>query len=266
MSVLSTAYPSNLSENQFELLQDLLPPAKPNGRPRTVDLREVINAILYVLVEGIRWRSMPSNFPNWSTVYSYFRQWRKDGTWVAVYDQLRAWERIEQRRHPYASEGALDSQSVKSAAGVQEQVGYDSGKKIKGRKRFALVDTLGLMIRVKVMAASVGEREGGKQVLKQAKQMGVQASRLDTIWVDGGFSGAPFLMWVMDVCRWIVEVVSRPAGSKGFVLLAKRWVVERTFGWLMHCRRLVRDYERLPETSETFIYIAMIRILLRRLA
>jgi transposase len=125
---------------------------------------------------------------------------------------------------------------------------------------------LGLILRVLVTAASVGEREGGKRVLKRVKRMNKAVSRLTTIWVDGGFDGAPFLMGVMDVCRWIVQVVLRPEQSKGFVLLKKRWVVERTFGWLMGCRRLVRDYELLPETSETFIYLAMIRIMLRRLA
>ncbi|KGF71385.1 hypothetical protein DO97_17200, partial [Neosynechococcus sphagnicola sy1] len=137
---------------------------------------------------------------------------------------------------------------------------------IKGRKRFMTVDTLGLLLRVLVTAASVPEREGAKQVLQQVKQMGQGVSRLHTIWADGGFDGNPFLMWVMDVCRWIVEVVLRPEQTKGFVLLKKRWVVERTFGWLMGYRRLVRDYELWPETSETFIYLAMIRIMVRQLA
>jgi transposase len=145
-------------------------------------------------------------------------------------------------------------------------VGFDAGKKIKGRKRFITVDTLGLILRVLVTAASTGEREGGKTVLHQVRQRGKAVSRLHTIWVDGGFDGEPFMQWVICFCRWIVQVVLRPEQSKGFVLLKKRWVVERTFGWLMHCRRLVRDYELLPETSQTFIYLAMIRIMVRRLA
>lgn len=149
---------------------------------------------------------------------------------------------------------------------LYKAVGYDAGKQIKGRKRFMTVDTLGLVLRVLVTAASVGEREGGKLVLKKVKQMGKKVSRLTTIWIDGGFDGAPFMMWVMDFCRWIVQVVLRPEQTKGFVLLKKRWVVERTFGWLMGCRRLVRDYELLPQTSETFIYLAMIRIMVKRLA
>jgi transposase len=263
---MSKAYPSNLSRDQYEFLSDLLPDAKPGGRPREVDLWEVLNAIFYVLVEGVRWRALPGDFPAWQTVYTYFRNWRKDGTWVRIHDQLREWTRIEQNRQPSPSEAIIDSQSVKTAAMVSQSVGYDAGKKIKGRKRFMSVDTLGLVLRVLVTAADVGEREGGKQVLKRVKQQGKSVARLTTIWADGGFDGAPFMMWVMDVCRWIVQVVLRPEQTKGFVLLKKRWVVERTFGWLMGCRRLVRDYELLPQTSETFIYLAMIRIMVRRLA
>lgn len=263
---MSKAYPSNLTQAQFEYLNDLLPEAKPGGRPRSVELWEVLNAIFYLLVEGCRWRSLPGDFPPWQTVYYYFRTWRKDGTWLKLHDQLRAFTRLEQGRQVSPSEAIVDSQSVKSAAMLDEDIGYDAGKHIKGRKRFTTVDTLGLVLRVFVTAASVGEREGGKQVLKQVKQMGKSVSRLHTIWVDGGFDGAPFMKWVMDSCRWIVEVVLRPEQTKGFVLLKKRWVVERTFGWLMGCRRLVRDYERLPQTSETLIYLAMIRIMVRRLA
>lgn len=264
---MSKVYPSNLSYAQYEFLSDIIPEAKPGGRPRAVDIWEVLNAIFYVLVEGVRWRALPGDFPAWQTVYTYFRNWRQDGTWVKIHDYLREWTRMEQNRHRSPSEAIIDSQSVKSAAMVSSvQVGFDKGKLIKGRKRFLTVDTLGLVLRVFVSAASVGEREGAKQLLKRVKRMGQAVSRLHTLWVDGGFAGAPFMIWVMDVCRWIVQVVLRPEQSKGFVLLKKRWVVERTFGWLMNCRRLVRDYEGLPETSETFIYLAMIRIMVRRLA
>jgi transposase len=263
---MSKAYPSNLSQSQFEFLNELIPAAKPGGRPRQVEMWDVLNAIFYLLVEGCRWRALPGDFPAWQTVYTYFRNWRKDGTWLKMHDQLHEWVRIEQDRHRSPSEAVIDSQSVKSAAGVSAAVGYDAGKQIKGRKRFMTVDTLGLVLRVWVAAASVPEREGGKTVLKQVKQMGKKVSRLHTIWADGGFDGEPFLVWVMEVCRWILQVVLRPKETKGFVLLKKRWVVERTFGWLMGCRRLVRDYELLPETSETLIYLAMIRIMVKRLA
>ena len=263
---MSKAYPSNLTRVQYEFLQDMIPEPKPGGRPREVDLWSVLNAIFYVLVEGVRWRALPGDFPPWQTVYTYFRNWRQDGTWIKIHDSLREWTRIDLERHPSPSEAIIDSQSTKSAAMVHRSVGYDAGKKIKGRKRFMTVDTLGLVLRVLVTAASVGEREGGKQVLKQVHQMGNKVSRLTTIWVDAGFNGTPFMWWVMDLYRWIVQVVLRPQEHKGFVLLRKRWVVERTFGWLMGCRRLVRDYALLPETYETFIYLVMIRIMLRRLA
>ncbi|MBH8573698.1 IS5 family transposase, partial [Nostocaceae cyanobacterium CENA369] len=258
---MTKAYPSNLTHAQYELLSDMIPEAKPGGRKREVEMWEVLNAIFYVLVEGVRWRSLPGDFPAWQTVYTYFRNWRKDGTWLHIHDSLPEWTRIEIERHRSPSEAIIDSQSVKSAATVSQQVGFDAGKKIKDRKRFMTVDTLGLVLRVLVTAANVGEREGGKKVLKRVKQSRTQGCRLTIIWVDGGFNGEPFMQWVMDFCRWIVQVVLRPEQTKGFVLLKKRWVVERTFGWLMGCRRLVRDYQLLPETSQTFIYVAMIRIM-----
>lgn len=263
---MSKSYPSDLSREQFEALNALLPPAKPGGRPRSVDMWAVLNAIMYVLVEGIQWRALPSDFPKWQTVYTYFRKWRKDGTWIAIHDELYRRERLVSGRDPSPSEAVLDSQSVKSAAMVHEAVGFDAGKQIKGRKRFAVVDTLGLLMRVWVTSAKTPEREGAKTVLKRVRALGERVWRLHTVWADGGFSGPDFMMWVMDHCRWILTVVLRPQQTKGFVVLKKRWVVERTFGWLMHCRRLVRDYEQLPETSETFIYLAMIRVMIRRQA
>ena len=223
-------------------------------------------------------------------MYTYFalrvtrhaRNWRKDGTWVAIHEKLRDWVRSQQERKPAPSEAIIDSQSVKTAAMLNQSVGYDAGKKIKGRKRFLTVDTLGLVLSVFVTAASQTERQGGKAVLERLKekadaialrspqralhQAGTRIARLHTIWVDGGFTGDTFMMWVMDLCHWVVQVVLRPQEHKGFVLLPKRWVVERTFGWLSWCRRLSRDHEGLPETSEMWIYIAMIRIMVRRLA
>ena len=265
--MMSTAYPSNLTQAQFEYLSKLIPEAKPGGRPREVDLWEVLNAIFYVVVEGCRWRALPRDFPAWQTVYTYFRNWRKDGTWLNMHDTLREWTRIEAERYPSPSEAIVDCHCVKSVAGVSQLVGYDAGKGIKGRKRFATVDTLGLVLRVLVTAASMPEREGGKQVLSQVNQMGQSVSRLHTIWADGGFDGSSFLIWVMDTCRWILQVVLRPQQTLMLCLAQKTrlwWSAHA--GWIMHCRRLVRDYELLPETSETFIYLAMIRIMVRRLA
>jgi transposase len=263
---MSKAYPSNLTAEQFELIEPLLPGAKAGGRPRQVEIFAVLNAILYVVCEGCRWLALPGDVPAWQTVYTYFRNWRKDGTWIKVHDHLREWVRVDQDRFPSPTEAIIESQSVKTAAMVTQDVGYDGGKLIKGRKRFLTVDTLGLVLRVFVTAASVGEREGGKQVLQRVQQMGQAVCRLHLIWVDGGFDGEPFMRWTMDVCRWFIQVVLRPEQTKGFVLLKKRWVVERTFGWLVWCRRLNKDYEHLPQTSETLIYLAMIRMMVRRLA
>ena len=249
---MNKAYPSNLTNAQFELLSDIIPEPKPGGRPREVDMWSVLNAIFYLLCEGCQWRSLPGDFPAWQTVYTYFRKWRQDGTWIEIHDSLRDWTRIEQDRHKCPSEAIIDSQSVKSAAMLCEAVGYDAGKNIKGRKRFNTVDTLGLVLRVLVTAANVIEREGGIQVLQRVHQTGKTVWRLHTIWaarfggklppksclVDGGFNGDNFLKLVMDVCHWLVQVVLRPKEHQGFVLLPKRWVVERTFGWLMNCRRL----------------------------
>lgn len=161
----------------------------------------------------------------------------------------------------------LDRQSVKSAAFVSQEVGYDAAKQIKGRKRHLTVDSLGLILRVLVTGANLPDREGGKRVLKQVKAMTPERTqRLFLVWADGGYSGNPFLVWVMDVLHWVLQIVLRPEEQKKFVLLPKRWVVERTFGWLMNHRRLVRDYEWLPKSVESMIYIAMIRNMLRRLA
>lgn len=203
---MNKAYSSNLSQAQFELIEPLLPAAKPGGRPREVEMWAVLNAIFYVVVQGCKWRDLPGEFPVWQTVYTYFRNWRKDGTWIRIHDRLRDWVRVAEDRFPSPSEAILDSQSVKSAAMVHQSVGFDSGKLIKGRKRFVCVDTLGLVLRIWVGAASVGERQGGKQVLQRVKTMDKAVSRLHTVWVDGGFDGAPFMQWVMNVCHWIVQL------------------------------------------------------------
>ncbi len=263
---MTKAYSSNLTAGQWELIESLIPPAKPGGRHRQVEIWDILNAIFYVLTQGCTWRNVPGDFPAWQTVYTYFRNWKQDGTWVAIHERLRDWVRSEQERKPEPSEAIIDSQSVKTAALVSKEVGFDAGKKIKGRKRFLTVDTLGLVLSVLVTAASQTERDGGKAVLEKLKSKGKRNGRLHTIWVDGGFTGDSFLIWVMDFCRWVVSVVLRPQERKGFVLLPKRWVVERTFGWLSWCRRLNRDHEVLPSTSETWIYLAMIRIMVRRLA
>jgi transposase len=263
---MPSAYASYLTRDQWELLNSLLPGPKATGRPRSVDLYDVVNAILYVLTSGCAWRLLPTDFPPYSTVYYYFRQWSQDGTWKRVHDHIVEWVRVVDERPKTPSAGALDSQSVPTAVMVNKAVGYDAGKKIKGRKRFTLVDTLGLLMAVKVVAASTPERQGAKQLLQSVKVERERLPRLTRIWVDGGFSGEDFLKSIIDLFGLILEVVLRPQDKSGFVLLPRRWVVERTYGWLHWCRRLNVDYERLPESSEAFIYIAMIRLMLRRLA
>lgn len=259
------AYATELTLAQYELFASLLSPAAKSGRPRRVNLMLVVQAILYVLVSGCAWRLLPNEYPPHSTVYYYFRKWRNDGSWKRIHDHLVQWARVDANRHSSPTAASLDSQTVPTAVMVHQAVGYDGGKKIKGRKRFTLVDTLGLLIVVQVVAASVPEREGAKQLLATLHQERHRVPRLVHIWVDGGFSGEEFLHWVIDPFRWI-EVVLRPAGTQGFVLLPKRWTVERTYGWLHWCRRLNVDYERLPASSEAFIQVAMIRLMLRRLA
>ena len=247
---MTKAYPNDLTQEQWELIAELFPAAKTGGRPRTTVILAVLNAILYVLCQGCTWRALPGDFPSWSTVYGYFRRWQKDGTWVKVHDKLYQWVRVSAGREPSPSEVAVDSQSVETATMINQDVGYDAGKHIHGRKRHLTVDMLGLVLRVVVTSACVPERLGGKQVLHRVHQMGNQVKRLHTVWMDGGYRGEDFRRWIIDRFRWIVEIVLRPLEKKGFVQLPKRWVVERTFGWLNWCRRLSKDYERLPATSE----------------
>lgn len=263
---MTKAYPSNLTEDQYEFLVSMLPADKERGRPRTTSLWDILNAMFYVLCEGCTWRGLPGDFPAWQTVYTYFRRWKNDGTLLAIHDRLYVMSRLAAGRDASPSETILDSQTVKSATMIAKAVGYDGAKKSKGRKRHLTVDTLGLVLRVLVTAANVPEREGGKQVLEKVKQMGQAVHRVHTVWVDGGYDGNPFYEWAIDALRWVIWTVLRPEASKGFVLLKKRWVVERTFGWWNRYRRLSKDYEVLPETSEALIYLVMIRIMVRRLA
>jgi putative transposase len=253
-------YPSDLTDTQWQYIKDLIPAAKPGGRPRHVDMRLVVNAIFYVVVGGIQWRMLPREYPKWPTVYHYFRRWRDDGTWQRIHDTVRAQLRRYAGRHKHPTAGCLDSQSVKKAArpGV---CGYDAGKQITGRKRHVLVDTLGLLVTVVVTAASVQDRDGARLVLHR---LGGAGKKLRRIWVDGGYRGS-LLAWAWSHCHLILQVVLRSEEQRGFRVLPRRWVVERTFAWLMQHRRLVRDYEETTASSEALIYIAMTRLMLRRL-
>ena len=218
-------YTSNLTYEQFELIKPLLPPAKKGGRPRCVCLFSVLNAIFYLVVQGCKWRDLPADFPPWQTVYTYFRNWRLDGTWDMIHQHLRILNRVMSGREESPREVIVDSQSVPTSTMVNKAVGYNTHKATKGRKRHTVVDTLGLVMCVLVTAANVPEREGGKKVLARLQQLGEQVCRLFLVWVDGGYSGEPFLRFVMDTFGWIVQMVLRPQESKDFILL-------KNVGWL----------------------------------
>ena len=258
---VATFYTS-LTDAQWAFLKRLLPKRRKRGRPPT-DRRRILDALFYVVKGGIQWRLLPACFPPWKTVYHVFRLWSRDHTWEALNARLRAHVRTAGGKRARPTAAILDSQSVKSDP-HGGAVGYDAAKKIKGRKRHLLVDTLGLVLGVLVTPASTPEREGAKALL--APLLG-WFTWLRLLWVDGGYSGATFAQWVQGIRPKLeVAVVKRSDDVRGFRVLPRRWVVERTFGWLMRQRRLVRDYETTETSAQAWIYIAMIRIQLRRLA
>lgn len=256
-------YPTDLTDAQWLIIEPLIPPAKHGGRRRTVCPREVLCAIFYVLRSGCAWRLLPHDFPPWNTVYGYFRTWQKEQVWEAINDALREAVRLEAGREAQPSMALIDSQSVKTSSVAGER-GLDPFKSVKGRKRHILVDTMGLLLAVVVHTANTQDRKGARWVLARALAKGFE--RLELILADGGYESQPLLDWLAAQIHWVFALVKRPEGQKGFVVQAQRWVVERTFAWLGRYRRLSKDYEVLPESSEAFIYLAMIHLMLRRLA
>ena len=264
----SSQYRTDLTDDQWAFVQPYLPTPKwkPGGRGRPpCDLRRIINGILYLNKTGCQWRMIPKEFGNWSTIYSYFKRFRELGVWAHIMEQLRQTERRTQGRNREPSAGSIDSQSIKTAT-QHEDIGYDGNKKIKGRKRHILVDTLGLIIAVVVTDASVNDREGLVELLTQYFADG--AKRLRKIWVDGAYPAEWLEEWVRGLKRTHkIDLESKTnQEGKGFQVLPWRWAVERTFSWLLNDRRHSRDYERQTINSAAMIQISMIRLLLNRLA
>src|SRR5918998_2849577 len=247
-------YPSDTNDAQWALIEPLLPEAKTGGRPEKHRRRALVDAILYVVRTGCAWRQLPGDFPPWQTVYWYFNQWEQARVTEKILPVVRGQLRVAEGRAPEPSAGLIDSQSVKGADTVgRDSRGYDAGKRVNGRKRFIVTDTLGLLVVVCVMAASWQDRDGAKTTLLSA----YLATPIRHVFADQGFAGR-LVDWTRDTLKITLEIVRKPADQQGFAVHPRRWVVERTLAWLTACRRPARDYERHPEISEGIIRWAAI--------
>jgi putative transposase len=255
-------YDTDLTDEQFALIQPHLPRRKATGRP-PADLRAVLNAILYLVRTGCQWRLLPKDFPPWSTVHTWYRRWRRDGTWERLNEALRQQVRRRAGRHPSPKSSAVDSQSVKTA-GQGGEAGYDAGKKVAGRKRHIWVDSMGLLLAVLVTGADTHDARAACDLLHL--RVWDELPRLKVVYADTAYRAGCLREEVFAWSSFRLHVVGRPADAAGFVKLPQRWVAERTFAWLGRSRRLSKDCERLPESSAAMIQISMTHMMLRRLA
>ena len=254
-------YTSDLTDAEWPLIDYCFPKPSPTGRPREHSYRELVNAMFYLVRTACQWRNLPKDFPPWRTVYHYLRMWKRTGLWEQIHTHLREHLRLVAGRKRHATAGIIDSQSVKSTECSAER-GYDAGKKVNGRKRHLLVDTLGLVLRVLVLPAHIQDRDAARQLLARFFTANPRRG-IKHLWADGGYAGG-LVAWARALYRCTMEIVKRTEAHT-FRVLPRRWVVERTFGWLGRYRRLHRDYERQAETGKLMVHLAMIRLMLRRL-
>jgi transposase len=259
-------YPSDMTDVEWSLIEPLIPPGRRPGRHRSVDLREILNAIFYLLSTGCQWRALPKDLPPRSTVNEYFKLWEWDGTLERIHHALFVEVRELAGKEASPTAAIIDSQSVKAAerGGARiDPVGYDAGKKVKGIKRHLVVDTLGMMLAGQIQPANVQDRDGALPVLAEARRLFPFVER---IFADGGYQGEATAAAVAALGHWELEIVKRSDTAKGFVVLPKRWIVERSLAWLGRCRRLAKHVENLTRTAMAFLRLAMIRLMMRRVA
>jgi putative transposase len=255
-------YPSDITDEQWQLIERLIP-VYPGGRPRKTNVRDVVDAIFYLLRTGCQWRYLPKDFPPKSTVWRYFDEWRHNGTLDTIHDVLRAKVRTREKPYQPRTTASVDSQSVDTTSGGEHR-GRDNAKNVDGRKRHIVVDSMGLLLAVLVTAADVDDAKAAADVF--ARLDGQPMSRVERMFADSKYHNHALYRWVDEHARWELVIVRRPDGAAGWVKLPIRWTVERTFAWLGKCRRLTKDRERSVLSSEAFIKLAMIHLMLNRLA